>query len=121
MKLEWERVWTKVWLMGCREEQIAEAGSYLVTEIGPESILLVRQYDSGVRAFDAIITPPQAAVLAIGATRGEARETVAGAVHFVSVATVTRSADHRAIDGALAARFLNALKDALERPASLEN
>jgi phenylpropionate dioxygenase-like ring-hydroxylating dioxygenase large terminal subunit len=51
MRLEWERMWTKVWLMGCREDQIAEAGSYLVTEIGPESILLVRQSDLRVRAF----------------------------------------------------------------------
>ena len=51
MKLEWEKVWSKVWLMGCREEQIAEAGDYLVTEIGSESILIARQPDMSVRAF----------------------------------------------------------------------
>jgi phenylpropionate dioxygenase-like ring-hydroxylating dioxygenase large terminal subunit len=51
MRLEWERMWTKVWLMGCREEQIAEPGDYLVTEIGPESILIVRQPDGRPKAF----------------------------------------------------------------------
>jgi len=51
MKLEWERMWTKVWLMAGREDDIPEPGDYLVTEIGKESILVVRQPDGGVRAF----------------------------------------------------------------------
>jgi phenylpropionate dioxygenase-like ring-hydroxylating dioxygenase large terminal subunit len=51
MKLEWERMWSKVWLMGCRLDDIPEPGNYAVTEIGPESILIVRQPDSRVRAF----------------------------------------------------------------------
>ena len=51
MRREWDKIWTKVWLMGCREEQLPEPGSYLVTEIGAESILLVRQADLKVRAF----------------------------------------------------------------------
>lgn len=72
----------------------------------------------GVRAFDAIINPPQGAILAIGAARREARETPAG-VAFGSVATVTLSCDHRAIDGAMAARFLSALKRIVEDPLSL--
>jgi phenylpropionate dioxygenase-like ring-hydroxylating dioxygenase large terminal subunit len=51
MRLEWERMWTKVWLLGGREVDIPEAGDYFVTEIGPESILIVRQRDGGIRAF----------------------------------------------------------------------
>ncbi|MGC6476363.1 MAG: aromatic ring-hydroxylating oxygenase subunit alpha [Parvibaculales bacterium] len=51
MQLEWEKVWTKVWLMGCREDDIPEAGDHFVTEIGTESILIVRQRDGGVKAF----------------------------------------------------------------------
>ena len=51
MQLEWERMWSKVWLLGGRELDIPEPGDYLVTEIGPESILIVRQRDGGVRAF----------------------------------------------------------------------
>ncbi len=51
MQLEWERMWSKVWLLGGREVDIPEPGDYIVTEIGPESILIVRQRDGGVRAF----------------------------------------------------------------------
>jgi len=51
MTLEWERMWTKVWLMGCREEEIAETGDYLTTTIGPESLLIVRGEDGKARTF----------------------------------------------------------------------
>jgi len=51
MKREWDKLWTKVWLMGCNEQQLPEPGDYVVTEIGRESILLVRQPDMKVRAF----------------------------------------------------------------------
>lgn len=51
MQLEWQRMWTKVWLLGARELDIPQPGDYLVTEIGPESILIVRQKDASVRAF----------------------------------------------------------------------
>ena len=51
MRLEWERIWTKVWLLGARELDIPEPGDYVVTEIGRESILIVRQQDGGIRAF----------------------------------------------------------------------
>ena len=42
MALEWERMWTKVWLVGCREEEIPETGDYVTTTIGTESLLIVR-------------------------------------------------------------------------------
>jgi phenylpropionate dioxygenase-like ring-hydroxylating dioxygenase large terminal subunit len=51
MQLEWDRIWTKVWLLGGREVDIPEPGDYIVTEIGRESILIVRQNDRGLRAF----------------------------------------------------------------------
>ena len=51
MKLEWERIWTKVWLLGGREDDIPEPGDYIVTELGLESVMLVRQPDGAVRAF----------------------------------------------------------------------
>lgn len=51
MRREWERMWTKVWLMACREDDIPEPGRYCVTEIGTESILIVRQPEGGIRAF----------------------------------------------------------------------
>ncbi len=51
MKLEWERMWTRVWLVGCREEEIPEPGDYITTDIGPESLLIVRGEDGKVRTF----------------------------------------------------------------------
>jgi len=51
MRLEWERMWTKVWLLAGREIDLSEPGDYLVTEIGRESVLIVRQKDRRVRAF----------------------------------------------------------------------
>jgi phenylpropionate dioxygenase-like ring-hydroxylating dioxygenase large terminal subunit len=51
MQWEWERLWTKVWLLGARLLDIPEPGDYVVTEIGRESILIVRQADGTVRGF----------------------------------------------------------------------
>ena len=51
MKLEWERMWTKVWLIGCREEEIPEVGDYVTTEIGEESLLIVRGEDGTARTM----------------------------------------------------------------------
>jgi phenylpropionate dioxygenase-like ring-hydroxylating dioxygenase large terminal subunit len=51
MKLEWERLWPRVWLLGARELDMPEPGDFVVTEIGRESILIVRQSDGGLRAF----------------------------------------------------------------------
>ena len=51
MALEWERMWTKVWLLGARSDDMAAPGDYVCTDIGKESVLLVRQPDGGVAAF----------------------------------------------------------------------
>jgi pyruvate dehydrogenase E2 component (dihydrolipoamide acetyltransferase) len=72
----------------------------------------------GVRQFEALINAPQAAILAIGATRREAQESPSG-VAFASVMSVTLACDHRAIDGALGAKFLNAFKTRIEQPLGL--
>ena len=40
MRLEWERMWTKVWLMVGRESDLPEPGDYFTAEVGPESILV---------------------------------------------------------------------------------
>jgi pyruvate dehydrogenase E2 component (dihydrolipoamide acetyltransferase) len=72
----------------------------------------------GVRDFAAIINPPQAGILAVGA--GEARAVVKdGALAVATIMTCTLSVDHRVIDGALAAEFLQALKRIIEEPLSL--
>ena len=51
MQLEWDRMWTKVWLLGGRASDIPEAGDYIATEIGRESVILIRQHDGTVRGF----------------------------------------------------------------------
>jgi len=66
--------------------------------------------------FAAIINPPQVAILAVG--RSEPRPRVDdGQVVIRSVATMTLSADHRVVDGAVGARFLGRLKARLEDPS----
>ncbi len=72
----------------------------------------------GVTAFNAIINPPQAGILAVGA--GQKRAVVKdGALAIATVMTVTLSVDHRVIDGALAATWLKAFKGIVEDPLSL--
>ncbi|MDE2669900.1 MAG: aromatic ring-hydroxylating dioxygenase subunit alpha [Chloroflexota bacterium] len=51
MELEWERMWTKVWNMAGRESDIPNVGDYFTTELGPESLLIVREAEDKVRAF----------------------------------------------------------------------
>ena len=51
MELEWERMWTKVWNMAGRESDIPSVGDYFTTELGPESLLIVREAEDKVRAF----------------------------------------------------------------------
>ncbi len=72
----------------------------------------------GISSFSAIINPPQAAILAVGA--GEKRAVVKGdAIVAATVMTATLSVDHRVIDGALGAEFLATLKKLIEEPLSL--
>jgi pyruvate dehydrogenase E2 component (dihydrolipoamide acetyltransferase) len=72
----------------------------------------------GVEEFSAIINPPEAAILAVGAIR-ESVVVKDGAMRPGRVMTMTLSADHRIIDGLLAARFMGRLKEILESPAQL--
>ncbi|HWT82737.1 MAG TPA: dihydrolipoamide acetyltransferase family protein, partial [Candidatus Methylomirabilis sp.] len=72
----------------------------------------------GVEEFAAIINPPEAALLAVGAVR-ESVIVKDGGMRAGRVITLTLSADHRVIDGLLAARFLNRLRELLEAPNML--
>ena len=69
----------------------------------------------GIKQFEAVINPPQACILAVGA--GEQRAVIKdGAVAAATVMTVTLSCDHRAVDGAVGAEFLQAFKRLIEDP-----
>jgi pyruvate dehydrogenase E2 component (dihydrolipoyllysine-residue acetyltransferase) len=73
----------------------------------------------GVREFAAVINPPQATILAVGAARRQAVESADGGVAFVSVMSVTLSCDHRVVDGALGAELLAAFKQFIEQPITM--
>jgi len=49
-RLEWERMWTRVWLLAGFERDLASPGDYFTFEIGPESVLVVRRRDGGISA-----------------------------------------------------------------------
>ena len=72
----------------------------------------------GISEFSAIINPPQACILAVGA--GVQQPVVKnGNVEVATVMKATLSTDHRAVDGAIGAEFLKILKDYLENPVSM--
>jgi pyruvate dehydrogenase E2 component (dihydrolipoamide acetyltransferase) len=81
-------------------------GSFSISNLG--------MYD--VDQFDAIINPPQCAILAIGSAKPRVVVSPEREMRIATVMRVTLSADHRAIDGATAAAFLSALRHRLKQP-----
>jgi pyruvate dehydrogenase E2 component (dihydrolipoamide acetyltransferase) len=72
----------------------------------------------GIKNFTAVINPPQSCIVAVGA--GEERAIVAeGKIAVATMMTVTMSCDHRVVDGATGARFLQTFKQFIEEPASM--
>ena len=72
----------------------------------------------GIREFAAVINPPQGVILAVGA--GEERPVVRnGQLAVATVMTVTLSADHRVVDGAVGAEWLQAFKGYIEAPVTM--
>src|SRR2546423_10895565 len=82
-----------------------EGGSFTISNLG--------MY--GVEQFVAVLNPPQAAILAVGAAE-EKPVAVDGAVEVRPLMTMTLTCDHRSIDGATAADFLRTVKPFLEEP-----
>lgn len=73
----------------------------------------------GIEQFDAIINPPQGAILAVGGITRVWAEGPDGAGRFESRMALNLSCDHRAIDGAAGARFMATLKELIETPEGL--
>ena len=72
----------------------------------------------GVKSFSAIVNPPHASILAVGA--GEKRVVVKkDAPAVATVMTCTLSTDHRAVDGALGAELMAAFRVLIENPTSM--
>jgi pyruvate dehydrogenase E2 component (dihydrolipoamide acetyltransferase) len=73
----------------------------------------------GIREFSAIINPPHATILAVGAGSRRPVETEDGGMRFVTMMTVTLSCDHRVVDGALGAELLATFKGLIEQPVTM--
>jgi pyruvate dehydrogenase E2 component (dihydrolipoamide acetyltransferase) len=93
---------------GRLQQSELEGGSVTVTNLG--------MY--GVEEFAAILNPPQAAILAVGAAKQEAVVTD-GRLEVATVLRVTLSVDHRPVDGATAAQWMSAFVGLLERPVRI--
>jgi pyruvate dehydrogenase E2 component (dihydrolipoamide acetyltransferase) len=96
----------------------ARAGTLRAAEIEGGSFSVSNLGMFGVDQFDAIVNIPQGAILAVGAVRRVCVEH-GRLFGFVSMATLSLSCDHRAIDGAVGGRFLTALRRLIEAPDSL--
>ncbi len=97
----------------------AHAGRLNAEELEGGTFTISNMGMLGVESFTAIITPPQAAVLAVGTVKGEAVVGDKGEPGVAPMVRLTLSADHRILDGADAAEFLTALKSYLEAPVTL--
>ncbi|MAS44745.1 MAG: pyruvate dehydrogenase complex dihydrolipoamide acetyltransferase [Rhodobacteraceae bacterium] len=86
-----------------------QGGSFAISNLGM----------MGIENFDAVINPPHASILAVGAGLKKPVVGADGELKVATVMSVTLSVDHRVIDGALGAEFLAAVKDALENPVAM--
>lgn len=94
---------------GTLKQHELEGGSFAVSNLG--------MFD--VEEFTAIINPPHAGILAVGSIAARAVEGEGGHVEFAKQLTVVLSVDHRSVDGALAAQWLQKFKQLIENPFRL--
>jgi pyruvate dehydrogenase E2 component (dihydrolipoamide acetyltransferase) len=86
-----------------------QGGSFSISNLGM----------MGIDSFDAVINPPQGAILAVGAGVKKPVVMQDGSIGVATVLSVTLSVDHRVIDGALGAEFLKVVVDLLENPIAM--
>ncbi|RPE71302.1 pyruvate dehydrogenase E2 component (dihydrolipoamide acetyltransferase) [Pacificibacter maritimus] len=86
-----------------------QGGSFAISNLGM----------FGIDNFDAIVNPPHAGILAVGAGKKQPIVGEDGELTVATVMSVTMSVDHRVIDGAVGANLLNAIVDNLENPVAM--
>jgi pyruvate dehydrogenase E2 component (dihydrolipoamide acetyltransferase) len=86
-----------------------QGGSFAISNLGM----------MGIEDFDAVINPPHAAILAVGAGLKKAVVKADGSVGVATVMAMTLSVDHRVIDGALGSELLKAIVENLEKPMTM--
>ena len=96
----------------------AQSGALTRTDISGGSFTISNLGMYGIRRFDAIINPPQVAILAIGRIEERAIANN-GKLSTARMLTLTLAADHRVVDGASGAQFLDTLRQLIENPTPL--
>ena len=86
-----------------------QGGSFSISNLGM----------MGIDSFDAVINPPQGAILAVGAGVKKPAVMKDGTLGVATVMSVTLSVDHRVIDGALGSEFLKVVVELLENPITM--
>jgi pyruvate dehydrogenase E2 component (dihydrolipoamide acetyltransferase) len=97
----------------------ARAGKLLPDDVAGGTFTISNLGMFGIDRFTAIINPPQVGILAVGKTEPRFVPDAEGMPVVRPMMTLTLSADHRALDGAQAARFLADVRDAIIEPASI--
>jgi len=101
-----------------RLKERAESGILRESELSSGTFTLSNLGMFGIDSFTAVINPPQAGMLALGAVQ-EAPAVHNGAIVARPLMKATLSVDHRLVDGVAAARFLTSWKELLENPANM--
>ncbi|PSH55597.1 2-oxo acid dehydrogenase subunit E2 [Phyllobacterium sophorae] len=90
-----------------------------LSEISGGSFSISNLGGYGIEQFDAIINPPQCAILAVGGARPRVVADPLGNTRVATMLTCTLSVDHRAVDGAEASKFLQGLREVISDPNRL--
>jgi pyruvate dehydrogenase E2 component (dihydrolipoamide acetyltransferase) len=96
----------------------ARSGKMKAEDLGPGTFTVSNLGMFGVEDFAAIINPPESAILAVGVVK-KSPVVVNDEIVIAQVMKATLSADHRIVDGAVGAKFLQELKKLLENPVNL--
>lgn len=118
----WRAETKSVWQISCEVKELrAKAATHTLrmedVDGGSFSISNLGMY--GVDQFDALINPPQCAMLAVGCAKSKRVVSESGQSRTASVLRATLACDHRAIDGVLGASFLSAFRKHVEHPGQL--
>lgn len=97
---------------------LARSGKLQPEDLADATVSLSNLGSFGIESFTPILTPPQIAVLGVGMI-GRVLQETPGGFAFRSMLNVSLTIDHRAVDGADGARFLQGLADALQAPEKL--
>lgn len=96
----------------------ARANKMRPEDLGPGTFTISNLGMYGIQEFAAIINPPESSILAVGAVK-KVPVVIDDSIQIAQVMKLTLSADHRIVDGALGAKFLQELKKLLENPVNL--